>query len=95
MYPRWLKLLMVMVSWLKADEENVAVIHCLTGRGWTSTVLAAFLCWTGEAGFNDANSALEYIELCKRISVRLLTISSQVRYVSYFANMLDVGWSEA
>jgi len=84
-----LKLLMAMESWLKADERNVAVIHCLTGRGRTSTVLAAFLCWTGEAGFNDVNSALEYIAKCKRISVQSLTIPSQVRYVSYFANMLD------
>jgi len=84
-----LKLLMAMESWLKADEENVAVIHCLTGRGRTSTVLAAFLCWTGEAGFNDVNSALEYIALCKRLSVQLLTIPSQLRYVSYFTNMLD------
>eukprot|EP00584_Thalassiosira_punctigera_P005626 CAMPEP_0172531152 /NCGR_PEP_ID=MMETSP1067-20121228/4667_1 /TAXON_ID=265564 ORGANISM="Thalassiosira punctigera, Strain Tpunct2005C2" /NCGR_SAMPLE_ID=MMETSP1067 /ASSEMBLY_ACC=CAM_ASM_000444 /LENGTH=513 /DNA_ID=CAMNT_0013315499 /DNA_START=50 /DNA_END=1588 /DNA_ORIENTATION=- len=84
-----LKLLMAMESWLKADERNVAVVHCLTGRGRTSTVLAAFLCWTGEAGFNDVNSALEYIAKCKRISVQSLTIPSQVRYVSYFANMLD------
>ena len=84
-----LKLLIAMESWLKADQENVAVVHCLTGRGRTSTVLAAFLCWTGEAGFNDVNSALEYIAKCKRISVQSLTIPSQVRYVSYFANMLD------
>ena len=84
-----LKLLMAMESWLKADERNVAVIHCLTGRGRTSTVLSAFLCWTGEAGFTDVNLALEYIAKCKRISVQSLTIPSQVRYVSYFANMLD------
>ncbi len=84
-----LKLLLSMESWLKADERNVAVLHCLTGRGRTSTVLAAFLCWTGEAGFNDVNSALKYIARCKRVSVDALTIPSQVRYVSYFANMLD------
>jgi hypothetical protein len=84
-----LKLLMSLESWLKADERNVAVIHCLTGRGRTSTVLAAFLCWTGEAGFTDVNMALEYIAQCKRISVQSLTIPSQVRYASYFANMLD------
>jgi tensin len=76
-------------SWLKADERNVAVLHCLTGRGRTSTVLAAFLCWTGEAGFNDVNVALEYIARCKRVAVEALTIPSQVRYISYFANMLD------
>ncbi|KAL7509946.1 hypothetical protein ACHAXN_007590 [Cyclotella atomus] len=84
-----LKLLLSIESWLKADERNVAVLHCLTGRGRTSTVLAAFLCWTGEAGFNDVNVALEYIARCKRVPVEALTIPSQVRYVSYFANMLD------
>ena len=84
-----LKLLLSMESWLKADERNVAVLHCLTGRGRTSTVLAAFLCWTGEAGFTDVNGALKYIARCKRVSVDALTIPSQVRYVSYFANMLD------
>ena len=83
------KLLIAVESSLKADQENVAVVHCLKGRGRTSTVLAAFLCWTGEAGFNNVNSALEYIEMCKRISVQSPTIPSQVRYVSYFANMLD------
>ena len=84
-----LKLLMAMESWLKADARNVAVVHCLTGRGRTSTVLAAFLCWTGEGGFTDVNVALEYIARCKRLPVTSLTIPSQVRYAGYFANMLD------
>ena len=84
-----LKLLMSVESWLRADPRNVAVLHCLTGRGRTSTVLAAFLCWTGEAGFNDVNSALGYIARCKRLPVASLTIPSQVRYAGYFANMLD------
>ena len=35
-----LKLLMSIESWLKSDPQNVAVLHCLTGRGRTSTVLA-------------------------------------------------------
>lgn len=84
-----LKLLMSIESWLKSDPQNVAVLHCLTGRGRTSTVLAAFLCWTGEAGFHDPNSALEYIAKCKRLSVETLTIPSQRRYTNYFTNMLD------
>lgn len=45
-----LKLLVSMENWMKADERNVAVVHCLTGKGRTSMVLAAFLCWMGEAG---------------------------------------------
>lgn len=84
-----LKLLLSVESWLKADRRNVAVMHCLTGRGRTSTVLAAFLCWTGEAGFHDPMGALEYVAHCKRTNVENLTIPSQRRYASYFANMLD------
>jgi len=84
-----LKLLISMESWLKADERNVAVVHCLTGKGRTSTVVAAFLCWMGESGFRDVRSALDYISKCKRCSPDELTIPSQRRYAQYFANMLD------
>jgi hypothetical protein len=45
-----LKLLVAMENWMKADERNVAVVHCLTGKGRTSMVTASFLCWMGEAG---------------------------------------------
>ena len=84
-----LKILLSLESWLKADDRNVAVMHCLTGRGRTSTVMAAFLCWVGEAGFSTPTKALNYISQCKKIDVETLTIPSQVRYVNYFANMLD------
>jgi C2 domain of PTEN tumour-suppressor protein len=84
-----LKLFISMESWLKADSRNVAVIHCLTGKGRTSTVLAAFLCWMGEAQFSDIYQALEYIASCKQVTVEDLTIPSQRRYASYFKNMLD------
>jgi tensin len=84
-----LKLLISMESWLKADERNVAVVHCLTGKGRTSTVMAAFLCWMGEAGFSDINEALAYIAACKHLAPEDLTIPSQRRYASYFKNMLD------
>jgi protein-tyrosine phosphatase len=40
-----LKLLISMENWMKADKRNVAVVHCLTGKGRSSMVLASFLCW--------------------------------------------------
>lgn len=82
-----LKLLMGMESWLKADPRNVAVVHCLTGKGRTSTVLAAFLCWMGEAEFHDIYDAVAYIARCKQLSPEELIIPSQRRYASYFKNM--------
>ena len=84
-----LKLFISMESWLKADPRNVAVVHCLTGKGRTSTVLAAFLCWMGEAQFHDIYQALEYIASCKQVTLDDLTIPSQRRYASYIKNMLD------
>lgn len=84
-----LKLLISMEAWLKADNRNVAVVHCLTGKGRTSLILAAFLCWMGEADFGDIYHALEYIAACKKISTDELVIPSQRRYASYFKNMLD------
>ena len=84
-----LKLLVSMENWMKADDRNVAVVHCLTGKGRTSTVLAAFLCWMGQAGFGDINEALAYIARCKQMKPNDLTIPSQRRYASYFKNMLD------
>ncbi len=65
------------------------LLFSLTGRGRTSTVMAAFLCWVGEAGFATPNKALEYMAQCKKLALETLTIPSQRRYVSYFTNMLD------
>eukprot|EP01038_Epipyxis_sp_PR26KG_P006969 gene6969-9528_t len=74
-------------SWLDADETNVAVIHCLTGKGRTATLIACILTWIGE--FNSPMEALQYISDRKSLSVDYLTIPSQRRYIQYFSNMLD------
>jgi hypothetical protein len=87
----WLQLLLSLEKWLQASPANIAVVHCLTGKGRTSTVLAAFLCWMAEAGFEKTNMtmALQYIAQCKKINVEELTIPSQRRYSQYFTNMLE------
>jgi len=46
-------------SWLDADETNVAVIHCLTGKGRTAALMACVLTWLGE--FVTPMEALQYI----------------------------------
>jgi len=88
----WLKIVMGMEARLKANGKIDVMVHCLTGRGRTSTTLAAFLCWIGEAVFGlddneggvfDANGALEYITKCNRSNVDTLTIPSQRRYITY------------
>uniref|UniRef100_A0A7S1BY77 Phosphatidylinositol-3,4,5-trisphosphate 3-phosphatase n=1 Tax=Corethron hystrix TaxID=216773 RepID=A0A7S1BY77_9STRA len=83
------KLLLSIESWLNSDPRNVAVIHCLTGRGRTGVVASSFLTWTGEAGFNDAMVALNYTASCRNMTIEQLTIPSQRRYMQYFSNMID------
>lgn len=74
-------------SWLDADEKNIAVAHCLTGKGRTAALLACVLTWIGE--FASPVEALQYIADRRGISVDFLTIPSQRRYLQYFSNMLD------
>ena len=74
-------------SWLDADERNVAIVHCLTGKGRTAALVACILTWIGE--FSSPMEALQYAAERRGISVEYLTIPSQRRYVQYFSNMLD------
>jgi C2 domain of PTEN tumour-suppressor protein len=74
-------------SWLDADEKNVAVVHCLTGKGRTAALMACILTWIGE--FSSPMEALQYVAQRRSISADFLTIPSQRRYVQYFSNMLD------
>lgn len=34
-------------SWTDADLRNIAVIHCLTGKGRTAVIVACVLTWIG------------------------------------------------
>lgn len=75
-------------SWLDAKSENVAAIHCATGRGRTLTVIACYLAWSGHAGMTP-RQALEFA--CEKKGVKPLeaTIPSQRRYCDYFALALE------
>jgi len=74
-------------NWLKADEKNVGIVHCLTGKGRTATVLGCFLAWSGEV--NSPMDGLQFVSERRRSQVEKLTIPSQRRYVQYFTNMMD------
>jgi hypothetical protein len=75
-------------SFLNADPKNVAVIHCMTGKGRTLTVIACFLAWMG---FNHFSPTQALSFCCERKGFKLLeaTIPSQRRYVEYFSRALD------
>jgi protein-tyrosine phosphatase len=74
-------------SWLDADDNNIAIIHCLTGKGRTATLMACVLTWIGE--FDSPMQALQYVAQRRSTAVDYLTIPSQRRYIQYFSNLLD------
>lgn len=76
-----------MESWLEADPNNVAAVHCLTGKGRTGTVIACYLAWTGQ--FLSPMEALQYVSEKRNTSIEKITIPSQRRYIQYFTNMMD------
>lgn len=74
-------------NWLDADPNNVACLHCLTGKGRTATIMSCFLTWIGEAG--SVMEALQMVAEKRNDTMEQLTIPSQRRYLQYFSNMLD------
>ena len=59
-------------SWLDADERNVAVIHCLTGKGRTAALVACILTWIGE--FASPMEALQYVAERYRVNDAMYNI---------------------
>jgi tensin len=74
-------------GWLRADERNVAVIHCQTGRGRTAAAIACYLAWIQH--FENASIiAIEHISKQKNLSIDNLLIPTQKRYLGYFDKLL-------
>ncbi len=74
-------------NWLAADNENVALVHCLNGMGRTATILACFLAWVGDT--SSPQDGLQWVADSKGIPVERLTVPSQRRYLQYFSSVLD------
>eukprot|EP00475_Leptophrys_vorax_P034984 TRINITY_DN5720_c0_g1_i1.p1 TRINITY_DN5720_c0_g1~~TRINITY_DN5720_c0_g1_i1.p1 ORF type:complete len:529 (-),score=152.15 TRINITY_DN5720_c0_g1_i1:1727-3127(-) len=74
-------------GWIRADDANVAAVHCQTGKGRTVTVLACYLAWAKE--FPSAKEAAEHIAQLKQVSLQHLLIPTQLRYLNYFDDLMQ------
>jgi len=81
------KIVSAMDSWLKADKMNVAVVHCMAGKGRTGTVICSYLLYCGE--FDDPIKAIHFFGR-KRSAIKAgVEQPSQQRYVDYFHEVIN------
>jgi phosphatidylinositol-3,4,5-trisphosphate 3-phosphatase/dual-specificity protein phosphatase PTEN len=74
-----------MHEWMNQDKENVAIVHCLAGRGRTGTVIACYLTFNGM--FDNGSEALDFFAQKRSSSDRGVQQPSQRRYVQYFSEI--------
>lgn len=77
-------------SWLDADAENVAAVHCKAGRGRTGVLISCLLLWMRVC--SKPEEAIRYYGDARTVNGRAVTIPSQIRYIHHFHDMfLEVG----
>ncbi|CAL5191157.1 unnamed protein product [Lathyrus oleraceus] len=73
-------------SWLSNDPRNIAVIHCMAGKGRTGLMVSAYLTYCGMS----ADDALQLYADRRTTNNEGVSIPSQRRYVGYWESMLSV-----
>ncbi|OMO87720.1 hypothetical protein CCACVL1_08802 [Corchorus capsularis] len=72
-------------SWLSSDPKNIAVIHCMAGKGRTGLMVCAYLVYTGMS----AEEALHLYAQKRTTNNQGVSIPSQRRYVEYWESVLS------
>ncbi|KAK2987860.1 hypothetical protein RJ640_025627, partial [Escallonia rubra] len=72
-------------SWLSSDPKNIAVIHCMAGKGRTGLMVSAYLVYTGIL----AEDALQIYADKRTTNNEGVSIPSQRRYVGYWEKVLS------
>ncbi|XP_057700886.1 tensin-2-like isoform X2 [Corythoichthys intestinalis] len=78
-----------METWLNADPNNVAVLHCKGNKGKTGVIVAAYMHYSKiSAGADQALTTLAMRKFCEdKVSSSLQP--SQNRYIYYFGGLLS------
>ncbi|GAV65720.1 DSPc domain-containing protein/PTEN_C2 domain-containing protein [Cephalotus follicularis] len=72
-------------SWLSSDPKNIAVVHCMAGKGRTGLMVCAYLVYNGMS----VEEALQLYAHKRTFNNEGVSIPSQRRYVGYWANILS------
>ncbi|XP_015583139.2 phosphatidylinositol 3,4,5-trisphosphate 3-phosphatase and protein-tyrosine-phosphatase PTEN1 [Ricinus communis] len=72
-------------SWLSQDPKNIAVVHCMAGKGRTGLMVCAYLVYSGMT----AEEALQLYANKRTTNNEGVSIPSQRRYVAYWASVLS------
>ena len=73
-------------EWLKADDQNVAGIHCHDGLGRTGVMICSYM--LHDHLVDSTKEALEHFATNRTQNGRGVTIPSQQRYVQYYGHLL-------
>jgi len=76
-------------SWLREDDQNVAVIHCKAGKGRSGTMACALLVYS--QALSCTRDALRWYAYARGGKRRGVTIPSQIRFVAMFEYWLHRG----
>ncbi|GAB4827339.1 Phosphatidylinositol 3,4,5-trisphosphate 3-phosphatase and protein-tyrosine-phosphatase pten1 [Ancistrocladus abbreviatus] len=72
-------------SWLSSDPNNVAVVHCMAGKGRTGLLVCCYLVYCGMS----AEEALQLYAHKRTTNNQGVSIPSQRRYVGYWENVIS------
>ncbi|KAG8659572.1 phosphatidylinositol 3,4,5-trisphosphate 3-phosphatase and protein-tyrosine-phosphatase PTEN1 [Manihot esculenta] len=72
-------------TWLSLDPKNIAVVHCMAGKGRTGLMVCAYLVYSGMT----ADEALQLYANKRTTNNEGVSIPSQRRYVGYWASVLS------
>ncbi|EXB38056.1 Phosphatidylinositol-3,4,5-trisphosphate 3-phosphatase and dual-specificity protein phosphatase PTEN [Morus notabilis] len=72
-------------AWHSADPKNIAVVHCMAGKGRTGLMVCAYLVYNGMS----AEEALQLYAHRRTTNNEGVSIPSQRRYVGYWESVLS------